>query len=261
MKLIFATATLLLLFPPLYAQQIAALSSVDPPLPVRSTIALPDAPVPTVDLPGQTSTQAPLPASPKPQQSKQSLGIVPSFRVVDADTLLPPQTAKEKLSAGLQDSFYYSAFILAGAKAGIRQASDSYPAFRQGAAGYGRYYWHTFADQTDENLWVESILPTTFHEDSRYYVRGHGNTLKRAGYALSRAIVTKTDSGGQSFNFSEAIGSGAAAGISSTYYPGQYRTWTKTGQRWLSNVVFDGATFVVEEFWSDVNRAVFRHKD
>jgi hypothetical protein len=31
----------------------------------------------------------------------------------------------------------------------------------------------------------------------------------------------------------EIIGAGAAAGISDFYYPGQERTWTKTGQGWL----------------------------
>ena len=43
--------------------------------------------------------------------------------------------------------------------AGVAQAQDSYPEFHQGAAGYGRYFWHTFADQTNENFWVEGILP------------------------------------------------------------------------------------------------------
>src|SRR5258708_30339925 len=55
----------------------------------------------------------------------------------------------------------YSSFIFAGIQAGIGQASNAYPAFRQGAAGYGRYYWHTFADQTDENLWVEGDRKST----------------------------------------------------------------------------------------------------
>ena len=62
--------------------------------------------------------------------------------------------------------------LFCGIQAGISQGTESYPAFRQGAAGYGRYYWHTFADQTDENLWVEGILPSVLHQDSRYYTLG-----------------------------------------------------------------------------------------
>jgi hypothetical protein len=61
-------------------------------------------------------------------------------------------------------------------------------------------------------------------------------------------IITRTDNGTESFNASEIIGAGEAAGISSAYYPGQYRTWTKTGQRWLTNIILDGANFVVRRF-------------
>jgi len=180
-----------------------------------------------------------------PQQTKRILWIVPNFRSVSADTKLSPQTAKEKLAA----------------QAGISQASNSYPAFHQGAAGFARYYWHTHADLADENLWVESILPTVLHEDSRYYTLGHGGFVKRAYYAFSRTAITRTDGGHETPNLAEIVGAGAAAGISSAYYPGQYCTWTKTGQRWLTSVVIDGATFVLKEFWPDVNSAFIHQKD
>jgi hypothetical protein len=195
------------------------------------------------------------------EQTKRILGFIPNFRSVSADVILPPQTAKEKFKVGLQDSFDYSSFIFVGAQAGLSQATNSYPAFHQGARGYARYYWHTFADQTDENIWVESILPTAFHEDNRYYTLGHGGFIKRTAYAISRVIITRTDSGTETFNASEVIGAGAAAGISSAYYPSQYCTWTKTGQRWLTNVTLDGATFVVREFWPDIHSAFRHHRD
>ena len=59
----------------------------------------------------------------------------------------------------------------------------------------------------------------------------------------------------------EIIGAGGAAGISSAYYPSQYCTWTKTGQRWLTNVILDGANLVVREFWPDVHSALRHHRD
>ena len=195
------------------------------------------------------------------EQTKRILGFIPNFRSVSADVILPPQTAKDKFKIGLQDTFDYSNFIFVGAQAGLSEATDSYPAFHQGARGYGRYYWHTFADQSDENIWVESILPAAFHEDSRYYTLGHGGFIKRTAYAISRVIITRTDSGTESFNAPEIIGAGGAAGISSAYYPKQYCTWTKTGQRWLTNVILDGASFVVREFWPDVHSAFRHHRE
>jgi len=200
------------------------------------------------------------------KQTKRILGIIPNFRAVSVDTHLPSQTPKEKFVGFAQDTFDYSSFIWIGALAGVSQLKNSTPEFGQGAAGYGRYYWHSFADQTNENLWVEFLLPVAARQDPRYYTlgrktaNGHNRPLKRAGYAVSRLIITRTDSGGNTFNVSQVGGAGAAAAISNLYYPSPERTWTKTYQRWLLNVSLDGMTFVFREFWPDINHAIFHGK-
>lgn len=144
--------------------------------------------------------------------------------------------------------------------AGEAQATDSFPEFHQGAAGYARYYWHTFADQTDENYWVEAFLPIAFHQDPRYYTLGHGGVLKRTAYSFSRIFITRTDAGHDTFNVSEILGAGVASGISDLYYPSPERDWTKTGQRWLTSVSLDGATFIFKEFWPSINSAIFHQR-
>jgi len=200
------------------------------------------------------------------RQTKRILGIMPNFRSVSANSQLPPQTPKEKLRDVADDSFDYSSFVFVGLLSGVTQMQNSTPEFHQGVAGFGRYYWHNFADQTDENFWVGFILPVALRQDARYYTlggettAGHNGFLKRTGYAFSRILVTRTDSGGSSFNFSEVVGAGAAAGISNFYYPSPERTWTKTGQRWALNAGIDGGTFIFKEFWPDINRAIFHNK-
>lgn len=114
------------------------------------------------------------------------------------------------------------------------------------------------ADQAIGNYLTEAIVPTVTHEDPRYYTLGHGGFLKRTGYAVSRLLVTRTDSGGRAFNISEiVVGKGAGAGISDLYYPSSERTWTKTGQKWVTQIALDGAFNIVKEFWPDVNRFIF----
>jgi hypothetical protein len=200
------------------------------------------------------------------KQTKRILGIIPNFRAVSVDTHLPPETPKEKFVGFAQDSFDYSSFIWIGVLAGVSQLKNSTPEFGQGAAGFGRYYWHSFADQTNENLWVDFLLPVAARQDPRYYTlgrrtaNGHNGPLKRAGYAVSRLFITRTDSGGNTFNVSEVGGAGAAAAISNLYYPSPERTWTKTYQRWLLNASLDGVTFVFREFWPDINHALFHGK-
>lgn len=197
----------------------------------------------------------------QPKQTKRILYVIPNFRAVSVDTKLPAQSVKEKFKSTAQQSFDYSSVLFSAALAGADQLNDSDPEFGQGAAGYGRYFWHTFADQTDENFWVQAIVPAATHEDSRYYTLGHGNIAKRAAYAFSRTLITRTDAQTETFNISEVLGAGIASGISTAYYPSLERTWTKTGQRWLENVIIDGATYMFQEFWPDVNNAVFHEKD
>jgi hypothetical protein len=193
-------------------------------------------------------------------QTKRIWFMMPNFHAVSAGSQLPPQSALGKLLNATQDSFDYSSFIFVGALAGIGQAQNSTPEFHQGAVGYGRYYWHTFVDQTDENYFVEGFMPIVFRQDTRYYTLEQAGFLKRTLYSVSRAAITRTDSGRPTFNYSEAIGAGAAAGVSNLYYPSRERTWTKTGQRWVLNVGLDVMGQVFKEFWPDVNRRVFREK-
>jgi hypothetical protein len=195
------------------------------------------------------------------KQTKRILYIIPNFRAVSADEKLPPQNIKDKFVTGILDSFDYSAFIFVAIQAGIAQAHNATPEFHQGAAGYGRYYWHAYADYVDENLWVEFLLPTALHQDSRYYTLGRGGFAKRLGYSLSRAVITRNDSGHETFNASEIFGSGAAAGISSLYYPSQERTFSKTYQLWLTSIAIDAGSNLFKEFWPDMNDRVFHQKE
>lgn len=194
------------------------------------------------------------------QQTKRILFIVPNFHSVSAGSQLPPQSAKEKLLNATQDSFDYSSFIFVGTLAGVAQAQRSTPEFGQGSLGYGRYYWHVLADQTDENYLVEGFMPILFRQDTRYYTVGRGGILRRVLYAMSRAAVTRTDAGQPTPNYSEVIGAGAAAGLSNLYYPSRERTWTKTGQRWATNVSLDVFALTFKEFWPDLDRKAFKGK-
>jgi hypothetical protein len=219
------------------------------------SIEFPDAPE-TAHSPASTSA----PASDEGRQTKRILGIIPNFRSVSANVHLPPQTVEEKFITATHDSFDYSSIFLPAIVAAYSQATNATPEFHQGAAGYGRYFWHTYLDQTSENYFVEFIVPVITHEDTRYYTLGNGGFWKRTGYSLSRAVVTRNDAGHNTFNISEVVGAGAAAGVSNLYYPSGERTFNDTASRWGLNVGIDAATFCFHEFWPDVNHALFHDK-
>jgi hypothetical protein len=217
--------------------------------------SLPDAPTPDINRtsPGNSNDQ-------DGKQPKRILYIIPNYRAVSADTHLPPMSFKEKTWLATEDTFDYSDFIFVGALAGISETQNSEPPLGHGAAGYGRYYWRIFVDTGIENYLTESLVPVATKEDPRYYALGHGGFIKRTGYAVSRLFVTRTDAGNSTFNISEIVGSGAAAGIGNAYYPTESNPFVKTYQRWGTQVALDGVFNMLKEFWPDINRIVFRGK-
>jgi hypothetical protein len=211
--------------------------------------------------PAETAPNSKLGQELQRKQTKRILGIIPNFRSVTVDEKLPPITAHEKFKLGFYDTFDYSDFIYVGILSGISEAQNSYPEFHKGVPGYARYYWHSFADTLDGNLMTEFILPVVTHEDPRLYTLGRGNVFKRTGYIASRLVITRSDSGHSTPNISEIVGNGAAAGIATLYYPSPERTWTKTGQRWVTQIALDGFANVVKEFWPDINAKIFHNHD
>jgi hypothetical protein len=230
-----------------------------------SSADLPDAPSSLLDQKDQKDIPPPPVVTTNPdavspngnQQTKRVLGLVPNFRTVSADIKLPPMSAKDKFIIAGKDTFDYSALFVAGVQAGFAMNSKSYPEFHQGAAGYARYYWHTLADTTSENFFVGGLGPIVFKQDNRFYTLGHGSFGKRSWYAATRVLVTRKDDGDKTFNFSEVIGSGASAGLSTLWYPKQYQTWTKVGQKWLTSDLIDCFNFWWKEWWPTANKYVF----
>lgn len=193
------------------------------------------------------------------KQPKRILWVIPNYRAVSADTQLPPLSRKDKFWLATEDSFDYSSFILAGIVAGVSQAVNDTPEFQHGAAAYGRYYWHSFVDQAVGNYFTEALLPVATHEDPRYYTLGRtgGGFFHRTGYSLSRLLITRNDTGRNTFNFSEVAGNAAGAAVSDLYYPRQERTLGKTAQKWGLQLGIDAFFDMAKEFWPDIDHRVF----
>jgi hypothetical protein len=80
------------------------------------------------------------------------------------------------------------------------------------------------------------------------------------GYALSRTVVTRTDSGGMTFNVAEVVGNLAEAGLSNAYYPPEERGLKQTGRNWGMQMESAAVNNVAKEFWPDIRNKFFRRK-
>ena len=250
--------------------------------------------------PGQTPEQTPPPAKPSasqpaqpadqtqsPSQAKDSQSskdakndasgtskdrlffALPNFLTLENAGQVPPLTAGQKFKVVAQGSFDPIQIVWYAALSGISQAENSEPGFGQGWAAYGKRYGAYAADGTIENFFVGAILPSALHQDPRYFQSGRGSFFNRAGYAVSRIFVTRSDSGKSQFNYSEIFGAAIASAISTySYHPGRTlvntaggpmytasdRTLKNTASVWGSQVGYDTITLVVKEFWPDIRR-------
>ena len=135
---------------------------------------------------------------------------------------------------------------------------------------YGRHFWrnHAFlkrigsttADDTSQNFFADYLLASAFHEDTRYVPAGHSHgVLWRIGYAVSRAVVTRTDSGDATFSWANVLGCAMSAALSNAYYPDVSRTTSVALTNWGTNVAGSGLSNFMPEFGADVGHWFKRH--
>jgi len=195
------------------------------------------------------------------KQTNRMLWVVPNFAAVNANTQLPPLSTHEKFVLAAKDSVTdYSSYTWAGILAGQAMLLNSDPELGRGAKGYGRYYWRTFVDGVSGTFFTEAIVPTITREDPRYYTLGHGGFFRRTGYAISRAFVTKTDSGKTEFSWSEVAGNGLEAGLSNAYYPPEERGLSQTALNWGTQMESAVLNHIFQEFWPDIRKNLLHQK-
>jgi hypothetical protein len=195
----------------------------------------------------------------EPPGGDRVFGVLPNYRTADASLEGTVLTNRQKLSIAGKDSFDYPLVALAGALGGLGQWTGQQPSFGQGLKGFGHRLATSYADQAMGNMFTEGVFPVLLREDPRYFRRGSGSPIRRAGYALTRVIVTHKDSGGVRFNYSEWVGNATAVAISNAYYPDN-RNLVDNGTKLLMQVGTDAASQVLKEFWPDIKRKMF-HKD
>jgi len=194
----------------------------------------------------------------KQEQSQRILGVVPMFSVTNRQNA-PPLTPGEKFHLTLKQVTDPFTFGSAAVQAGIGQATNEFSGYGQGAAGYGKRYGATYADQASSQFFSNFFYPVLFKEDPRYFRSGEGTIKHRIGYALAQEFVCHTDSGGRSFSWENVLGAFTAGGLSNVYYPSTDRGFGLTMSRSAIALAYGSAGGLLQEFWPDIRNRFF-HK-
>lgn len=212
----------------------------------------------------QTSSPSDSPA--KASQSQQSsedqqrvFGVVPQFATTNNPNA-PPMTPGEKFKLFERSSIDPFNFAAAGLQAGLSQATDEFPQYGQGAAGYGKRYGASFADQVSSNFFANFFYPVLLKEDPRYFRLGQGTIKHRALYSLAQEFVAHKDSGGRTFAFQNVLGAFTSGTLSNAYYPSDDRGVGLTVSRSLIAILYGSAGGLFSEFSPDIHRKLFQRK-
>ena len=197
----------------------------------------------------------------KQEQSKRILGVVPQFGMTNRQDARPLTTG-QKFHLFVKSSFDPFAYAAAGLQAGLGQATNEFPGYGQGAAGYGKRYGASLADQVSSNFFSNFLYPSILKEDPRYFRLGQGSTGHRILYSLEQEFVCRRDKGGKTFNWSNLLGAFTGGVLSNAYYPSTDRGVGLTVSRSAISLLYGAAGGLVDEFWTDIHDKVFhKHSD
>jgi hypothetical protein len=201
---------------------------------------------------------------------------LPNFLTLQGTQKLPPLSTKDKFKVVALGTFDYFEYPWWGALAAINQAENNEPGYGQGWEAYAKRYGSTAGDSMIENFMVGAVFASALHQDPRFYQSGKGGFWKRSGYAVTRIVVTRNDSGNRQFNYSEVFGSATAAAISvysyhprSTFlstptnphlYVPSDRTLSHVASTWGTQMMLDSITIMLKEFWPDIHKKM-SHKE
>jgi hypothetical protein len=216
-------------------------------------------PAPDKDHAHPSQAQKRADSSTQPSGQGRMFGIMPAYGIVEVGMQPPPLTSGQKFKLAVQYLNPYT-FAFVAAEAGVNQARNSPREYGQGAEGYGKRYGAGFADGLTDGIFVTGVYPSLLRQDPRYYRLGDGGFSHRTGYAVSRILVTRQDSGRKAFNFSEILGSFSSAALAVTYYPKSQRDFPDVAERAGVQFAFDAGFNVLKEFYPEIERKFFRKK-
>ena len=182
------------------------------------------------------------------EEKQRLLGVLPNFYssyIWDA----APLSSRQKFALAVRATVDPAVFAGAAIAAGAGQWFNTYGQYGQGAAGYFKRFGAAYADGATGTMIGKALLPSLLHQDPRYFYRGSGTVRQRALYAISTAVICKSDKGKWQPNYSNVLGNLAAGGISNLYYPSHDRGISLTFTNWAIGTAGDAANGLVREFF------------
>lgn len=169
-------------------------------------------------------------------------------------------TPVEKLDIFYKSTYSPYTFLSAAFDAGLAHAEGDLRGYGGGVPGYGKRYGAILADSEASIFFSKFFFPWILKQDPRYFRMKDGPLARRALYAVSRTVITRSDDGGSTFNSSRLLGRLVVKSLSNSYYPPERRGVWPTLRRTANGLVTDASMSLAREFWPDIRDKLLRKR-
>lgn len=166
---------------------------------------------------------------------------------------------KGKLAFHAKATYGPLALVGLGAYAGFLQLTNSPKEWGQGASGYDKRLASTAGAAGIHGV-LAFGLDTALHQDPRYFRAGDGGFWRRTAHAIRGTILTRTDSGGETFSTWRIGSAYGEEFLSNLWYPRRLDNARLGFEQGTIRLGFDLAGNLGAEFWPDIKKNVFRRK-
>lgn len=206
---------------------------------------------------GTAAAQAGPQAAPQNSSSQyktvadDTLGVLTrrSIFFPDLATNRKPLSSEQKFKLFVDQTIAPSTFASAAAVSTFRLSVDTYPGYGQEWGGFGKRFGAAMANSASTNFLGTYLIPSLLHQDPRYFVALREGFGRKFTYALTRQVITRTDDGRRTFNWSRIIGVIGAESIANTYLPPEERTVGKTFERSGLRFGVGIGVSLLKEYW------------
>lgn len=235
-------------------------------------LPLPDAPTPIALL--STAQQAPPPDAQqhtRPAPPQEEAGQLPVHRsytasyrvskwygVIDPGVEVQKLTKHDKLMFWAHESITPTAWFPIVYSAGWGQLTNSDPKYGTDSAAFGERFGAAALRVTSFRFFCDSLFPVMTREDPRYFRKAYGSIWARGFYSASRVVITRSDAGETTANYSSIAGHLSGSALTMTYYPAVSSNATVVFETFAWSIFGGAGGNVFLEFWPDVRDAVFR---
>jgi len=214
---------------------------------------------------GTATNNSSLPDSPEPKQEKGSsnpametttrfVGYMTNSSIVfpDIATSEGPMTPGEKFRLFVNQSISPPFIILPLFTSAYNQARNVPKEYGQGWNAYGNRYGESIARASSNSFFSTFLLASALKEDPRFFPQNRPSFWGSIKYSAQRLVVTRTNSGRDTFNASGVLGTFMSESLANAYLPPSQQTAGETLERVGTDLIWKFAGNMFKNYWPEL---------